>query len=113
MTDHGPDCWACTDPAAAAQHIAAERADLDVEAARAREHRATGEALDARSRDNLIAGRHDAAAALYGRALQHLQVANALASGVGFSRAHLARVEAAHPKVAEALHGAPAEGTIR
>lgn len=96
---HGPDCYACTDPAGAAAQLAAERAALDFEATRAREHRAYGEAMDRRARDNLIAGRTTAAALLQAQALQHLQTANALASGVGFSRSHLARVLAAHPAV--------------
>ncbi|MFB4306938.1 hypothetical protein [Actinomadura sp. GTD37] len=100
---HGPGCYACTDPVAAAAQLAAERAVFEVEAVRAREHRVVGEALDVRARDNLVAGRGGAAALLDGRALQHFQVANALGSGVRFSRAHLERVVAAHPKVAAGL----------
>jgi hypothetical protein len=103
---HGADCYACTDPAGAAAQLAAERAEIEAEAVRAGEHRAVAEALDVRARDNLVAGRQGAAAALDGRALQHAQVANALASGARFSRAHLERVVAAHPRVAEALGGA-------
>lgn len=96
---HGDTCYACTDPAAAARQMAAERAELDAEAIRAYEHRAAGEAFQTRARDNLIAGRPAASAALDMRALQHLQLANALASGVRISRAHLDRVEAAHPNL--------------
>ncbi|HEX5565836.1 MAG TPA: hypothetical protein VFY14_02665 [Streptomyces sp.] len=97
MSRHGPDCYACTDPSGAAQQMAAERAELDITAARAREHRVTADALDARAVDNRIAGRTRAAELLEQQALQHAQTANALASGVRFSRAHLARVVAAHP----------------
>ena len=100
---HGPDCYACTNPAAAAKQLAADRAALDADATRAREHRAAAEALTARALDNLVAGRPDAATALDARAHLHFQAANAIASGIGFSRAHLDRVQAAHPDVRERL----------
>lgn len=100
---HGPDCYACADPAGAAEQMTTERAALETEATRAREHRAAGEALEARARDNLIAGRRAASAALDARALQHLQLANALASGVRFDWARLERVVAAHPAVRKHL----------
>lgn len=81
---HGPTCLACTDPAEAARQIAAARARLDAEAARARDHRAKGEAAQ-----NQV------------EKLHHLGAANAIASGIRMERAHLNRVEAAHPKLRE------------
>lgn len=103
MTRHGPDCFACTDPAAAAAQITADRAALDTEAVRAREHRSAGEVLDLRARQYLTAGRRAAAQVLDGRARLHLQAANAIATGVRFSRSQLERVIAAHPAVAKHL----------
>ena len=105
VTDHGPTCYACTDPAGAARQIAAERAELDEWAERSRQRRAEGERALQASLDLLVAGDRDAAEREYARALHELRVANAIASDVGFSRAHLDRVEAAHPAVKQ---GAPA-----
>ena len=99
MTDHGPTCYACTDPAGAARQIAAERAELDEWAERSRQRRAEGERALQTSLDLLVAGDRDAAEREYARALHELRVASAIASDVGFSRAHLDRVEAAHPAV--------------
>lgn len=99
-TDHGPDCIACTDPAAAARQIAAERAELDTWAKRGRDRRAEGERAEQQSRKLLIAGDRDGADREYARAHHELQAANAIACNVRFGRAHLERVEAAHPGLA-------------
>jgi hypothetical protein len=93
--DHGPNCIACHDPEQARGLIAAERAGLDSEAACAAEHRKAGE--DARQR-YLTPGLTDEefmqAQTLMRR---ELGTANAIQQGVNFQRAHLDRVEAAHP----------------
>ncbi|WUI02075.1 hypothetical protein OHR68_09795 [Spirillospora sp. NBC_00431] len=74
-----------------------------VEAERDQARAALAEALDRRARDNVIAGRREAAALLDGRALLHFQVANALGCGVRFDRARIERAVAAHPAVRQAL----------
>lgn len=103
MTSHGPNCYACADPGGAAAQITADRAALDAEAVRAREHRTAGEALDLRARLYLTAGHRAAAQILNGKSQLHLQAANAIACGVQFSRSQLERVIAAHPAVAKHL----------
>ena len=96
--DHGPDCYACADPAGAAQQIAAERADLDAEAAAARELRAAGERLAAKYwRPSDLSAEDWQAVQFVVNA--RLEIANVAASNVRFARAHLARVEAAHPRL--------------
>lgn len=94
---HGPGCLACNDPATAAARIAAEHAELDALAEQSRQRRAEGRRADQASLDLLVAGDRARADAERARALHELQAANAIASEVRFGRAHLARVEAAHP----------------
>lgn len=102
---HGPDCLACTDPAEAARQIAAERAELDVEAARASRHREAGERARRDHLALLLAGSPQAGEA-QSRMLRDLGAANAIATGVRMRRAHLRRVEAAHPPLTRAAEGA-------
>jgi hypothetical protein len=97
--DHGPDCYACTDPAGAARQIAEERTDLDAEAAAAVELRAAGERLAAEyPRPSDLSA--DDWQAVQDVVRARLEIANVAACSVRFARAHLNRVEAAHP----ALH---------
>jgi hypothetical protein len=100
-TDHGPDCIACSDPAAAARQIAAERAELDAWAERGRRRRAEGERAREASLKLLVAGDRDGSDREEARALHELRAANAIACNVRMGRAHLDRVEAAHPHLAE------------
>jgi hypothetical protein len=98
-TDHGPDCYACTDPAGAAQQIAAERAELNAWAERGRQRRAEGERARKASLKLLVGGDRDGADHEEALMLHELRAANAIACDVRFVRAHLNRVEAAHPAV--------------
>ena len=98
--DHGPDCIACTDPAAAVRQIAEQRAELDAWAKRSRDRRAEGERAERQSRRLLAAGDREGADREYARAHHELQAANAIACDIRFGRAHLERVEAAHPGLA-------------
>lgn len=102
-TDHGPDCFACADPVEAARQIAAERAELNAWAERSRQRRAEGERANEASLKLLAAGDRAGADREYARAHHELQAANAIACNVRFGRAHLKRVEAAHPQVPRRL----------
>ena len=102
MTDHGPDCIACTDPAEAARQIAAERAELDTWAERGQARRTEGERARKASMKLLIAGNRDESDLEDARAQHELRAANAIACNVRMGRAHLDRVEAAHPQLREA-----------
>lgn len=99
MVDHGPDCIACTDPAEAARQIAAERAELDSWAEFGRGRRAEGERAREASMKLLIAGDRAESELEDARSLHELRAANAIACNVRFGRAHLDRVEAAHPQL--------------
>ena len=95
--DHGPDCIACHDPAEARRLIAKERAELDAETARAAEHRkASEEARHWYLTPGLTDEQFIEAQTLMRR---ELGTANAIAQGVLVGRAHLDRVEAAHPSL--------------
>jgi hypothetical protein len=101
--DHGPDCYACTDPVGAARQIAAERAELDAWAERGRRRRAEGERAREASLKLLVAGDRDGADREEARMLHELRAANAIACDIRFRRAHLNRVEEAHPAVRDRL----------
>lgn len=96
---HGPGCYACADPDGAARQLAAERAEIEAAQARARRHRQWGEWI--RTKFYLFAGATDQHEFELVQALMlhHLTAANAIASAAGFDRAHLDRVEAAHPEL--------------
>lgn len=96
MTRHSPDCVGCADPARLPALLESERALLDHDALRAREHRAVGEAARARALDYLIARDGRRYEQMQARMLYHLGAANAIASSVRMGREHLDRVEAAH-----------------
>jgi hypothetical protein len=99
VIDHGPNCIACHDPEQARQLIAADRAGLDAETARAAEHQRAGE--EARQR-YLTPGLTDSEFAEAQTLMHHeLGTANAIAQDVLMHRAHLDRVEAAHPSLEE------------
>lgn len=93
--NHGPKCLACIDPGEARRQIAAERAALDREATRAAERRKTGEAAREQALQATVGSREYESALL--RVQYELGTANALAQNVRMHRAHLDRVEAAHP----------------
>lgn len=93
--NHGPKCIACTNPAEARRGIAAERAALDEQAARAARHRAAGEA--AREENQRADVDSPEFAETQARMIRELGTANAILQGVRMYRAHLDRVEAAHP----------------
>jgi hypothetical protein len=97
MIDHGPKCIACTNPAEARRGIAAERAALDEQAALAARHRAAGEA--AREENRRADVDSPEFAETQARMIRELGTANAILQGVRMYRAHLDRVEAAHPAV--------------
>lgn len=97
--EHGPDCIACTDPAAAAAQIAEELAECDRLAEEARAHRARSDELAKKYwRPSDWSNREWAE----GQALVtgHAGTANALACRARQARAHIARVLGAHPAVA-------------
>lgn len=96
---HGPNCIACTDPTQAREQIAADRAALDLEAARAKAHREAGEAAREEEYQTLISGGDTTDAR--NRMLYELGTANAIQDRVNFHRAHLDRVENAHPRLTE------------
>lgn len=99
--DHGPDCTACHNPGEASLQIASHRAELDTYAARARRHREAGEAAREQLRSTDIGSPEYAE--VQERMLTELGDANAIAQSVMFHRAHLDRVEAAHPALRVAM----------
>lgn len=96
-TDHGPDCYACNDPAGAARQIAEQRAQIKAARSRARQHREWADWVKAKF--YLFAGATDAAEfrLVQGLMEHHYGTANALAGGASFDSAHLDRVAKAHP----------------
>ena len=100
MTDHGPDCIACTDPALAAAHITARRAKLDDEAAAVREIRESVDELRAKYPPSADLAPDDAQA-VQDVIRMRCGIANAAQLTVNQTRAHLDRVEAAHPQLRE------------